>query len=416
MPEDVSKIWVGGLARDVQPEELREVFRKFGELRSSDDAVLVKSGKGDTFAFISFVSERAVGEAVRALDNSTEFGQPIKVKVYKDRRGERNAPKDDDRLHGGWQGKGHRPRDWSCSRSRSRACSHERWDRGGKASGKGDVDPDCRVWVGGLPKDISEREVEKEFARHGHIENVKICQNDRDTFAFVQFQQPRDAASAVKHLDQSNVFGRVMKVGPATRSSGKGKGKGAGYAQDRDDRGSRPRDNERAHRRSRERDNGKGGDYRRHSRSRDAGRGGDERGRGERDGRDKRERDRDELDRDGRDRDAGRRESDRPRARFDGGRSVAEDDRAPLRRLGRPRSFKVAVSCLPTDMTRDELKHVTADCGRILALDLWEERDCNAGLIEFESHADADKAIKELDGRKVVDWNMKLSASARYQD
>ncbi|GAX84333.1 hypothetical protein CEUSTIGMA_g11755.t1 [Chlamydomonas eustigma] len=58
----------------------------------------------------------------------------------------------------------------------------------------------CKVYVGGLRPDITEREVEDEFRRFGKLFKVWVARKPPG-FAFIEFEDPRDAEDAVRKLD-----------------------------------------------------------------------------------------------------------------------------------------------------------------------------------------------------------------------
>lgn len=57
-----------------------------------------------------------------------------------------------------------------------------------------------RVYVGDLPRDASEREIERVFREYGSVRSVWVARNPPG-FAFVMFEDERDAEDAVKALD-----------------------------------------------------------------------------------------------------------------------------------------------------------------------------------------------------------------------
>ena len=58
----------------------------------------------------------------------------------------------------------------------------------------------CKVYVGDLPKDASEKELERVFREFGSLRSVWVARNPPG-FAFVEFDDERDAEDAVKSLD-----------------------------------------------------------------------------------------------------------------------------------------------------------------------------------------------------------------------
>lgn len=61
---------------------------------------------------------------------------------------------------------------------------------------------EVKVYVGDLPKDANEKEIEKAFKDFGPIKSVWVARNPAG-FAFVMFDDYRDAEDAVKELDGS---------------------------------------------------------------------------------------------------------------------------------------------------------------------------------------------------------------------
>ena len=63
-----------------------------------------------------------------------------------------------------------------------------------------DSNLDCKVYVGDLPRDASEKELERAFSYYGPLRNVWVARNPPG-FAFVEFEDPRDADDASRGLD-----------------------------------------------------------------------------------------------------------------------------------------------------------------------------------------------------------------------
>eukprot|EP00403_Amphidinium_massartii_P011781 CAMPEP_0178417466 /NCGR_PEP_ID=MMETSP0689_2-20121128/24588_1 /TAXON_ID=160604 /ORGANISM="Amphidinium massartii, Strain CS-259" /LENGTH=449 /DNA_ID=CAMNT_0020038831 /DNA_START=78 /DNA_END=1427 /DNA_ORIENTATION=+ len=132
-------------------------------------------------------------------------------------------------------------------------------DRPQRTYSRMDDDGGSRIWVGGMPKNITESEIDHVFKRYGPVEEIVIRHSEFDTFGFVQFKNTSHASAAIKDLDQASRFGVTIKVAYAGGKS-KGKGKGDGRDGKGGDRkggggGGRPRSA-----RSRSRDNdGKSG-------------------------------------------------------------------------------------------------------------------------------------------------------------
>lgn len=75
------------------------------------------------------------------------------------------------------------------------------------------------IYVGNLPLDISENEIQSLFEAHGQVSSVKIVK-DRDTntsrgFGFVQMQDEEEAQNAIRALDGNDFQGNKLKVNEA---------------------------------------------------------------------------------------------------------------------------------------------------------------------------------------------------------
>merc|ERR1711966_20701 len=94
----------------------------------------------------------------------------------------------------------------------------------------------CKVYVGNLCSNIDERDVQDTFSKFGSIRNVWIARNPPG-FAFVTFEDPKDAEDAVKEIDgQELERERLTERGQRVRcevSHGRGKGGGGGRGNDR---------------------------------------------------------------------------------------------------------------------------------------------------------------------------------------
>lgn len=75
----------------------------------------------------------------------------------------------------------------------------------------------CKVYVGDLPRDANEKDLERAFQYYGSLRNVWVARNPPG-FAFVEFEDERDAEDAVRGLDGTNIAGGRVRV---EHSSGK---------------------------------------------------------------------------------------------------------------------------------------------------------------------------------------------------
>uniref|UniRef100_A0AC34FJ35 RRM domain-containing protein n=1 Tax=Panagrolaimus sp. ES5 TaxID=591445 RepID=A0AC34FJ35_9BILA len=96
---------------------------------------------------------------------------------------------------------------------------------------------DAKVYVGGLPDNARQEEVEDMFRRYGRIRKIWVARRPPG-FGFVEFEDVRDAEDAVRALDGTKVGGQRIKVelshGKSRNSRGGG---GSGRRSDRNDRG-----------------------------------------------------------------------------------------------------------------------------------------------------------------------------------
>ena len=79
------------------------------------------------------------------------------------------------------------------------------------------VDLECKVYVGNLPRDATEKDLERAFEYYGPIKKVWVARNPPG-FAFVEYEDARDAEDAIRELDDTTVCGARVRV---ERSSGK---------------------------------------------------------------------------------------------------------------------------------------------------------------------------------------------------
>ncbi|XP_055531235.1 RNA-binding protein 1 isoform X3 [Wyeomyia smithii] len=122
-------------------------------------------------------------------------------------------------------------------------------------------DLQCKVYVGNLGSSASKHEIESAFGKYGPLRNVWVARNPPG-FAFVEFEDKRDAEDAVRSLDGTRCCGTRIRV---EMSSGRTR---------RDDRTRRPRRSYRSRspRRSRSRSRSLSRDRERDRRSRSGSR------------------------------------------------------------------------------------------------------------------------------------------------
>ncbi|XP_019627633.1 PREDICTED: serine/arginine-rich splicing factor 3-like isoform X2 [Branchiostoma belcheri] len=124
---------------------------------------------------------------------------------------------------------------------------------------------DCKVYVGDLGQSGTKHELERAFSAFGPLRNVWVARNPPG-FAFVEFDDPRDAKDAVDALDGRYLCGRRVRVElshgmkRSSRYRPPPPNSYRGYDRPQRRRSRSPRDRRRSRSRSRSRD-------RKHSRS-----------------------------------------------------------------------------------------------------------------------------------------------------
>ncbi|XP_050040559.1 serine/arginine-rich splicing factor 7-like isoform X1 [Dermacentor andersoni] len=77
---------------------------------------------------------------------------------------------------------------------------------------------DCKVYVGELGNSGTKHELEEAFGYYGPLRNVWVARSPPG-FAFVEFEDPRDARDAVRALDGKMLCGRRVRVELSTGKS-----------------------------------------------------------------------------------------------------------------------------------------------------------------------------------------------------
>ncbi|XP_062560379.1 serine-arginine protein 55-like [Armigeres subalbatus] len=90
----------------------------------------------------------------------------------------------------------------------------------------------ARVYVGGLPYDVRERDLERFFKGYGRITEILI----KKGYGFVEFEDYRDADDAVYEMNGKKLLGERVTIEPA-----RGTARGSGSRRERERRGGRSR-------------------------------------------------------------------------------------------------------------------------------------------------------------------------------
>jgi len=70
----------------------------------------------------------------------------------------------------------------------------------------------ARIYVGNLRSEITERQLEDVFSPYGEIRSVALKQQGGMYFAFVEFEDSRDAQAAIKARHGYNLKGCILRV------------------------------------------------------------------------------------------------------------------------------------------------------------------------------------------------------------
>jgi len=75
-----------------------------------------------------------------------------------------------------------------------------------------------KLYVGDLPRNVDEHELEDAFRKIGTVRNLWVARNPPG-FAFVEYEDSRDASDAVRQLDGSSMSGQRIRVEHSTGKS-----------------------------------------------------------------------------------------------------------------------------------------------------------------------------------------------------
>ena len=87
------------------------------------------------------------------------------------------------------------------------------------------MDPDRKIYIGGLPDDANKFDVEDAFARIGRVTDVWVARSPPG-FAFLEMEDKRDAEDACRELDGTRICGNRVEV-KMSRDGGRGVGGGS---------------------------------------------------------------------------------------------------------------------------------------------------------------------------------------------
>ena len=90
------------------------------------------------------------------------------------------------------------------------------------------------VYVGGLDQAVTARTLSEAFIPFGEIAEVSLPKPELPSstdshrgFGYVEFEEPEDAKEAIDNMDQSELYGRIIKVAAAKPMKDKDEGLGS---------------------------------------------------------------------------------------------------------------------------------------------------------------------------------------------
>lgn len=83
----------------------------------------------------------------------------------------------------------------------------------------------CKVYIGNLAEGASKADIEAAFSKYGPLRNVWVARNPPG-FAFVEFEDGRDAEDACRHLDGTRIAGGRIKAEMSHGRTRRGRGGG----------------------------------------------------------------------------------------------------------------------------------------------------------------------------------------------
>lgn len=166
------------MSYDCREDDLRKVGEEFGEVA---DVFMPRNDQGTRgFGFITFSTTREAEDAADRLDGRDIVGRRAKANIARAR-----PPRQSDR--GGGYGGGYGGHRAPPSRT--------------------------KVYIGNLPMDTSERDLQDLFDRYGRIRLLDLKRVQKPPmFAFVEYEDERDAEDAVRGTNQKEFRGAHLRV------------------------------------------------------------------------------------------------------------------------------------------------------------------------------------------------------------
>ncbi|XP_057304264.1 serine-arginine protein 55-like [Hydractinia symbiolongicarpus] len=200
------KLFIGHLSPDVRTRDLERFFKDHGFSKSITE-VVVKTGYG----FVIFDDRRDADDAIYELNGKELLGTRLQVEFAKP------SGRSEDRgrsYGGGGGGGGTRSRD---ERGGSRSYS----DRGGGYSSKygRPYNTEYRLIIENLSTRCSWQDIKDYFRQAGEVTFAK-CHREKMGEGVVEFATHKDMQNAIRKLDDTELFGKRIKLISTFRGSG----------------------------------------------------------------------------------------------------------------------------------------------------------------------------------------------------
>lgn len=188
---DMTRIYIGLLPEDIREDEVRFICSTYGQV--IDAKILDPQGaRGNKSGFVTFATEHGAREAIQCLNGIYRF------RVYSEVPVRVEYPRPEGYAPGGgllhFQGP-----------------AEPHFQPKGKGKGGGDdADQLPKVFVGQLPLDIKEDEIEIIFRTYGQVKHVSIAdgKGGGTKIAFVEYANLDQCRTAMSSLDENYKFRR----------------------------------------------------------------------------------------------------------------------------------------------------------------------------------------------------------------
>lgn len=231
-------VWVGGLPQSIGEEKLRNVFGRYG--RILDIRMKIGNGGAPPFAFVEYAHGRDAQDAVRGMDQSSDFGNaPVKVSMSNSCEstgakggkgfGEPRGRRFDSR---GRKGRGDSRKGFG-KRHDSRRRNDSRRRKGGfgrsnPAGGKGFVRVgDFKITIENLPNDMTWTELKemgKQYVTNGELTFARTFKaRDGTACGMLEFKDREDADCVVTKLDGKKIKGHDQRLVVRHGDAGRGR-------------------------------------------------------------------------------------------------------------------------------------------------------------------------------------------------